>query len=367
MKKAERALIKADLSIRKTLKLMDESGETTLFVIDISGKLLGVTTNGDIRRWILKNGSLNEVISNAMSRKPVTLREGYSPQELENAKKIMALKGIESIPVVNRDIRVVSIIRWRDFFKVKFGRHKPINAPVIIMAGGEGERLSPFTKVLPKPLIPIGEKPIIELIMEQFEEYGCKKFYLSINYKSNLIKAYFSDLKHNYEIKYVMEQKPLGTVGSLHLLKNKIKSTFFINNCDILIKADYTDISKFHKENKNKITLVSSMKHYTIPYGVCEIANGGALKAIKEKPEYDFFVNTGMYVMEPEVLNDIPENKHYNITDLIKKYMERHQKIGVYPVSEKSWIDIGQWEELQKTLMEFKSSNHEKGKLLSEI
>ena len=201
--------------------------------------------------------------------------------------------------------------------------------------------------------MPIGEKPIIELIIDKFAEYGCKEFYLSVNYKANLIKAYFSDLEHNYRVNYIQEVKPLGTAGSLHLLKDKIKDTFYVSNCDILIEADYAGILKFHKDNKNKITLVSSMKHHTIPYGVIEISNDGILKGIKEKPEYDFLANTGMYVLESETLRDIPKNKFYHITDLINDYMKKGEKIGVYPISEKSWLDMGQWEELQNMLKKF--------------
>jgi len=170
------------------------------------------------------------------------------------------------------------------------------------MAGGEGTRLYPFTKILPKPLVPIGDKPILEIIINRFYEYGCTNFNLSVNYKSNIIKAYFSDFKHNYKINYIHEKKPLGTAGSLHILQNRIRKTFFVSNCDILIDADYADILKFHKQSKNKITLVTSMKHFTIPYGICEIGDGGALKNINEKPEQDLLVNTGLYVLEPEVL-----------------------------------------------------------------
>jgi NDP-sugar pyrophosphorylase family protein len=223
------------------------------------------------------------------------------------------------------------------------------------MAGGEGARLLPFTNILPKSLIPIDGKPVIELIIDRFKQCGCSEFYLSVNYKANILQAYFSNYKEKYKIKYIQEDKPLGTIGSLYMLKNKIKAPFFVSNCDILIEADYYDIFRFHKDNKNKLTLVVSLKHYTIPYGICNIKKSGILKGIKEKPEYDFLVNTGLYLMEPEVLGDIPKKKFYNTTDLIGDYIKGKEKIGVYPVSEKSWLDMGQWEELQSSIQRFRS------------
>jgi NDP-sugar pyrophosphorylase family protein len=201
--------------------------------------------------------------------------------------------------------------------------------------------------------MPIGDKPIIEMIVNKFFDHGCKRFYLSLNYKSNLIKAYFSDFEHEYKIDYILEEKPLGTAGSLHFLRNTIKKTFFVSNCDILIEADYSDILEFHLRKKNKITLVSSMKNFTIPYGVCKILNGGVLKNISEKPEYDFLVNTGMYILEPAVLSDVPKNRFYNITELINDYLKKGERVGVYPVSEKSWLDTGQFELLQQALKKF--------------
>lgn len=343
MKKIRDVFIKPETSIKQSLRRMDEAGKRILFVIDNRDTILGVATDGDIRRWILQSNSLNENITKAMNKKPVLLKEGYSKEE---AKEIMLSQQIECIPIIDENKKLISAIWWLDIFGDKFKKLKSVDLPVVIMAGGEGTRQLPFTNVLPKPLMPIGGKPIIELIIEKFMEFGCKPFYLSINYKANLLKAYFNDYKHVCDINYIQEEKPLGTAGSLFLLKDIIKNTFFVKNCDILVEADYFDILKFHKTNKNKITLIASMKHYTIPYGICKIENGGLLKGIEEKPEYDFLVNSGMYLIEQEVLQDIPENRFYDMTDLLKDYIKRDKKIGVYPVSEKSWFDIGQWEEL---------------------
>jgi dTDP-glucose pyrophosphorylase len=347
MEKLKKFLIKPDISINQALKQMDESAKKILFVVDKNRKLLGTVTDGDIRRWILKRGSLNKSISNAMNKNPICLKKEYPSEE---AKDLMTTKKIDCIPIVDHNKRIVSAVWWSDLLEAKQKKHKKINLPVVIMAGGEGTRLFPFTKVLPKALIQIGEKTILEQIINKFVEYGCKNFYLSVNYKASLIKAYFNDIKCNCSINYIQEEKPLGTAGSLHLLKNKVNSSLFVTNCDTLIEADYSDILKYHRANKNEITVVSSIKYFIIPYGVCEIGNNGNLVMIREKPENNFLVNAGLYILEPEILNDIPPNKFYQITDLINDCIKKDKKIGVYPVSESSWFDIGQWKELQAIL-----------------
>jgi len=350
MKRIKNILIRPSISIKQALKKMDEAGKKILLIVDAKRKILGVVTDGDIRKWILKNRSLDQSVSLVMNSNPVILKEGFLKEE---AKQIMLTQAIDCIPIVDLESKVISAIWWLDIFNNKFKMHKAVNSPVVIMAGGEGSRLSPLTNILPKALLPVGEKPIIELIMDRFMEYGSNDFYLSVNYKANILKAYFSDNKHSFRIEYIDESKPLGTIGSLHLLKNKLKKTFFVSNCDILIDADYSDIHKFHKESKNCITLVVSMKHYTIPYGICEIEKGGVLKRINEKPEYDLLVNTGLYLVEPKMLNLIPKDTFYNMTDLINDCLKENQKVGVYPVSEKCWLDMGQWQELHNMLKRF--------------
>ncbi len=347
MKRLKKVLINMGQSINGALRQMDAAGEKTMFVVDKENKLLGAVTDGDIRRWILKGRSLNDDVSNVMNRKPISLAKEF---EQEKAKAIMIKKDIDCLPIIDDDKNLISAVWWVDLFKDKPKKLESLKLPVVIMAGGEGVRLRPFTKILPKPLMPIGDRPIIEIIIDRFFNYGCTDFYLSLNYKSNIIKAYFSDFEHKYKINYIFENKPLGTAGSLHFLKNIVKKTLFVSNCDIIIEADYADILKFHRQKKNKITLVSSMKNFTIPYGICEIENGGILKGIREKPGFDFLVNTGMYVLDAAVLEDIPRNQLYNITDLISSYIEKQGRVGGYPVSEKSWIDIGQMEMIQNNL-----------------
>lgn len=350
MERLKKVFIKSNHTIKQALRQMDAMGEKTLLVVDDQGSLLGTVTDGDIRGWILKGRNLGQCVSRVMNAKPFYLNPDF---ERKTAKQLMVKQMLECLPVVDDNKKVVSAVWWTDLFENKSKKLKNLKIPVVIMAGGEGARLAPFTKILPKPLMPIGDKPIIEIIIGRFMDYGCNDFYLSVNYKSNIIKAYFNDFEHQYKIAYIEEELPLGTAGSLYFLKNRIESSFFLSNCDVLIEADYADIFKFHRQKKNKITLVSSMKNFMVPYGVCEIENGGILKGIKEKPEFDFFVNTGMYVLNKSVLEDIPKNKFYNMTDLISDYLKKGARIGVYPVSEKAWLDMGQFEVLQEMLKKF--------------
>lgn len=337
--------IKENTTIKEAIKRIDETAKKILLVTD-ENKLIGIITDGDIRRWILKNGKLHECVNYIMNTSPIYVHE----KDRIYAKRILKEKKIEAIPVVNSNKEVIDIVFWNDSFKIRLNHFNKLETPLVIMAGGKGTRLDPYTKVIPKPLIPIGDVPIVERIIDRFVEYGCNKFYMSVNYKKNMIKAYFNELNKSYEIDYIEEEKPLGTAGSLSLLTGVLKNTFFVSNCDILIDANYSDILKYHKENNNNITIITSLKHFTIPYGVVEISATSEVESMVEKPEYDFLVNTGMYILEPDVLDDIPKDTFYHITDLINYYIEKGEKIGIYPVSDKAWLDMGQFKEMENML-----------------
>lgn len=340
----DRLLVPPDVTIGSVLKLMDDAGRRIMFVVDDDRRLTGVATDGDIRRWIIDGRSLDAPIDEAMNPSPVVV---MVDEPRQRALELMRAHKIDCVPVLSANGTIASALWWVDFFDNEpVAELEQLGIPVIIMAGGEGARLAPYTKVLPKPLIPIGEVPIVELIIERFLAYGCDQVYLTVNYKANLIKAYFRDAAVEYSIDFVDEPEPRGTAGSLSMLEGRIGSTFFVSNCDVIIDADYADVLRFHRESGNRLTLVGSLKHFTVPYGVCETASGGQLVSISEKPAYDHLVSTGMYVMEPEALADIPKDRFYHITDLINDYIARGERIGVYPVSERSWMDMGQMEEL---------------------
>lgn len=340
-------LIQKNESIKKAIELIDKGARKIIFVVDTENKLYSTITDGDIRRWIIKTGRIKGTVDDICNNNPIFFEKDYS---VEKVKEILLTEKIEAIPIVDNERKIIKILFWDDIFKEEREEFTQINLPVVVMAGGKGTRLDPFTRILPKPLIPIDDKTIIEVIMDEYAKFGIKKFYISINHKAKIIKAYFEEQKSKYSLEFVEEEIALGTAGSLKLLEKKINTSFFVSNCDIIIKEDYAKILDFHKENKFALTLVGSMQHHVIPYGVCEIENGGILKRVNEKPTYDFIVNTGMYLLNPETFRFIPDNKFYDITDLISDLKKNNYKVGVYPVSEKSWVDIGQWEKYKLNL-----------------
>jgi len=341
-------LIIKEKTIRQAMSQLSEVGEKQLFVVDDDNRLIGALSDGDIRKWILKGGNLYKKVDEVCNKFPKYVSENY---DIEDVKQIMLEEKIESIPVINKDRIVKDILVWDKVFSGEVKRHREkIDMPVVIMAGGKGSRLDPYTKILPKPLIPIGEKPIIELIMDKFNEFGIKDFFISINHKAKMIKSYFEETNGEYNITYIEESMPLGTIGSLSLVRKEIDNTVLVTNCDVIVDADYVELVRFHKDRGYSMTLVACYRHYTVPYGVCEIANGGSLKAIKEKPKYDLLINAGMYIMNKEILSLIPENRCFDSTDLINAAQSASYPVGVFPIHEKDWLDVGEWDEYRKTV-----------------
>ncbi|MDI3540980.1 MAG: hypothetical protein PWP66_518 [Thermosediminibacterales bacterium] len=338
-------IISKDITIIEAMRKLDISARKILLVVE-NDRLCGVITDGDIRRCILKNGDLNEKVEQIMNRNPITL----SLRNREKALSLMLKHNIEAIPLVDDEGLLKSIVFWNELADGSIKETEKIDVPVVIMAGGKGTRLHPYTRILPKPLIPIGDTPIIERIINKFHQFGCTKFYLTVNYKKNMIKSYFGEMERDYQITYIEEKKPLGTGGSLSLLKDEVKTTFFVSNCDILVDADYVDILKKHKENNNKITIVASLKVFEVPYGVIQLEDDGRVRKIVEKPKHTYLVNTGFYVLEPETIDDIPENTFFDLPNLYEYYLEKGEKVGIYPISEGSWMDMGEIENLQDML-----------------
>jgi len=336
--------VKKTLSIKSAIKQMDVTSKKILVVVDDNDLLLGVITDGDIRRWILSSGDLELDVSHIMNTSPsFVFREN-----IEDAFEIMKEKFFDAIPIVNNEMKVIDIAIWNQKINGKLRSYSSLTIPVVIMAGGKGTRLYPYTKILPKPLVPIGDTPIVERIIERFTEYGVKTFYMTVNYRKNMIKSYFEEVEKGYSLHFIEESKPLGTGGSLYLLKDELSQTpFIVSNCDILVDADYTDLYHYHQKNKHHITMVTSLKNFQIPYGVVELDDHGLVKKTVEKPEHTHLINTGMYVIEPEVLNLVPTDSFFHITELIELAMFNGMKVGAYPVSEDAWLDMGQFKEME--------------------
>jgi len=332
-------------TLLEALKKMDALDKKLLIVLD-NNKFYGLVSAGDIQRAIIQNKPLDTQVNDVLRK---NIRIATPEDSFEGIKKMMFDYRMELCPVVNSEKKIVDIYFWEDVFKEEQPQPKnQFNLPVIIMAGGFGTRLKPLTNVLPKPLIPIGEKTIIEQIFERFNRHGCNNFYLSVNYKAELIEFYLKNQNLPYQIEYIKEDNPSGTAGSLSLLKDKINETFFVSNCDIIIEQDYSEILEYHRDNKNEITIVAALKHFQIPYGTIETSENGKLERLTEKPELTFKINSGMYILEPHLLNEIPGNQFFHITHLIEKVHSRGGNVGVFPVSEKSWKDIGEWDEYLK-------------------
>ncbi len=336
-------------TIREAMQIMDKTSEKVLLVVDHDKTLIGALSDGDIRRYILSSGDLSGSIEGAYQKDPIFVsKDNY---DIEEIKTLLIEHRIGLIPVLDQGKKIIEFITWETIFGTTRDIEKQkLDVPVVIMAGGRGSRLEPFTKVLPKPLIPVGDKTVVDHIIDNFRAYGMSDFYMTIHHMSKIMRAYFEEKEPDYSLEFIKEAEPRGTAASLKLLNGKLTQPFFVSNCDIIIDADYSDIYNFHIKKNYAITLIASAKQFNIPYGVCALNSEGSLDKIQEKPEYNFLVNTGLYVLDPKVLGLIPDKDIFHLTHLIEKVKKKGGKIGVYPVSEKAWIDVGQWAEYRKAL-----------------
>lgn len=340
-------VINQKASLLNAMTQMDEAKVKTLFVFD-EEHFEGIITIGDIQRAIINNVTLKDPLCSILKNNKVY---GYISEGEDSIKDKMHKMRAEVMPILDDNSELVDVWFWEDLFnKAELTQRERINIPVVIMAGGKGTRLKPITNVLPKPLVPVGEKTILETILDQFEEIGCKKFYMSVNYKADIIKYYLSQLDHKYDIEFFQEKKPLGTIGSVSLLKDKIATPFFVSNCDSINEQDYRDVYDYHLSNHNDLTIVTMVKSFKIPYGVIETGEDGLMVSLSEKPELTYQVNTGVYILNPSCIDEIPEGEFFHITHLMEQIKARGGRIGCFPVSEHSWKDMGEWPEYLKMI-----------------
>lgn len=337
--------IKKTNTVVEALQKIDLNSKQILFVVDENRKLEGIITDGDIRRWLIKTGELQGRVAEFMNPNPKVIYR----KDIKGAVGFMNATHITAVPVITAK-GIVSDIIFRDSptSHVEEIKTSLSEVPVVIMAGGKGTRLYPYTKILPKPLIPIGDVPIMERIIGKFRDVGVRDFYATVNYRKSMIKSYFNDQVSDYHICYVEEAKPLGTAGSLTLLPKKFDRPFIVTNCDILIHADYNDIYKYHMESGNELTIVSALKNIVVPYGVIHSSENGTIESMEEKPKLSYFVNTGMYILNPGLVDDIPQDEFFHMTHLADKLINQGRRVGMYPVSEDSFLDMGEFEEMHR-------------------
>lgn len=350
--KIRRKIVPAETTIIQTMKIMDERITKLLLVFD-KESFLGIITNGDLQRAIIAHIPFETPIRQIVSWKGK--RYARVGDNHEKIREWMLAKRAELMPVLDENNQLADVIFWEDVLSdtVVEDKRPKIDIPVVIMAGGKGTRLKPITNVIPKPLVPVGDKTILEVIMDQFEGIGCHKFYMSVNYKADMMKYYLGHLDHKYDIEFFMEEKPLGTIGSVSLLKDKITTPFFVSNCDSINEQDYRDVWDYHVNNHNDMTIVTMVKSFKIPYGVIETGEDGLMTALKEKPEQTYQVNTGVYILNPGLIDEIPEGEFFHITHLMEKVQKRGGRVGCFPVSEQSWKDMGEWPEYLKMINVF--------------
>lgn len=341
-------IVEENTSVIDTMKQINSGARGIAFVCR-GMKLCAVVTDGDIRRHILRDGDLEQPVCKIAHSDPVYL----TADQAERAGEVMKRRSITAVPIVSEKKEIIEIRFWRDEFRDNEENGNPssrrsLHIPLVIMAGGKGTRLRPYTDILPKPLIPVGDKTITEHIMDRFAVYDCRQVMMIVNYKRDFIKAYYTDSEIRRDITFVEEEEYLGTGGGLRLLADKVKDTFFMSNCDILIDADYAAILDYHKQSGNIATVVCAEKKFEIPYGTVMLDRDNHIVALEEKPKFDYHVNTGFYVIEPAFLNRIPRNTFIHITDIIEKCIAGGDKVGCYLISDDAWMDMGQFDELDK-------------------
>lgn len=328
-------IVNLDISINQSIEALNKltlNGKYPLLIIvDNEDKLKATLTDGDIRRFLLRNPDLQSKALGAAKLSPFHL-------SLEDEKTKKDLLYYKVIPIVDNQFRVVEVLSSK-----LLSNQRLVGIPVIINAGGIGSRLYPYTEILPKPLIPINEKPIIDHIIDSFMKFGIESFRVVLNYKKYLIKSYLEDAWPKLALDFIEESTPLGTLGGLSRVKlTELTHTFFIlSNCDVLIDHDLEKITLFHEKNQYDMTIVAVIMENRIPYGVIEIGTNNMLNKITEKPFQNILISSGIYLINTGMLNMLEIDQHIDMDEFIKKSLTLGKSIGVYPISHLNWYDMG--------------------------
>lgn len=340
-------IINVNATVLEALNRINENAREIAFVCDEERVFYGTVTDGDVRRYLLSGGEVGGSVMCVMNRTPYVIH--YPRNENIDYVKIMREKIITAIPIIDNMGKLIDAISVYDYKE----EIPQIDVPVVIMAGGKGTRLKPYTDILPKPLIPIGNKTVTERIIDSFLKNGCTKYYMIVNYKREFIKTYFQYGERKYSLTFIDEDEYQGTGGGLALLKGRINDTFIVTNCDILIDDVYEKYLKEHKEKNNLVTIVAAKKNMQLPYGIMNVDEDGQLLEIEEKPKYSFLTNTGFYIIEPEFLDSIPDDTFIHMPDILQTCMQEGKRVGVSQIDEEKWLDMGQFDEMEKMRQRF--------------
>lgn len=334
------------LSIVDTMRLIDKTAMQIALVVDADRRLLGTVTDGDIRRAILKGDSMEEPVEKIMNRRPTTFRANENRKDMLVAMRLLKFS---QIPIVDNQGRVVGLQVLDSLITPA-----PRENPVVLMAGGMGTRLRPLTGNCPKPLLKVGDRPVLQTILESFIEHGFQHFYFSVNYKAEMIEEYFGNgSQWGVDIRYLQEDKKLGTAGALSLLPEKTELPLIVMNGDILTKINFQQLLDFHADHRAAATMCVHKYDFQIPYGVVNVEKH-RLTNITEKPTQSFFINAGIYVLEPRVLPFIPANTYYDMPSLFDKLMKQKMETSVFPLHE-YWLDIGHLNDFERAQGDFEN------------
>ena len=344
MKNIEDITVNAKIKIIEVLKIIDKSSKQLVLVVDETQKLLGTLNDGDIRRALLKNISLNDSIEHIYCKNPTVANVSDTKNEILN---ICSRKKIHQIPIIDNNGNLVGLETLDDLISKEEKKNK-----VVLMVGGLGTRLRPLTDKIPKPMLNVGDKPILQTIVEKFAEYGFTNIVMCVNYQSHIISDHFGDGRYfGVNIEYIYENKRMGTAGALSLLSEKLTEPFFVMNGDLLTNINFEHLLDYHQSNNSVATMCVREYDFQVPYGVVDVKDGNILSII-EKPIHKFFVSAGIYMLSPDVLSMIPDNKFYDMPTLFEDMINMKKKVVSFPIRE-YWLDIGRIEEFKKANDEY--------------
>ena len=343
----QKCLINEDVSIQETIRLIEKHKLKIVLVVDNSNHLIGTVTDGDIRRGILGGKSSDESIKTIANRNPFVVPNHLPDSEIIN---IMLSRSMYKIPVVDKDGTVCGLKLIDELIAQK---EKTLPNYAVIMAGGLGTRLHPLTSEVPKPLLTIGQKPVLHIIVGQLASFGFRNILISINYKAEMIETYFQSGQYfGVNINYLRESKQLGTAGALSLINDDkfLKEPVLVMNGDILTGIDFASLLEHHGKHKHDITVCVRRHEFQIPYGVVDL-KGTKISNIEEKPMKEFFISAGIYIINPSLIKEIPSNTYFNMTDLIKSALKEGKVVRPFPIME-YWLDIGRLFDYEKAIVD---------------